>query len=113
MRPHLAPAIERVARLRGEATGRIDSAAALAEIENVLCEGYALALTGDAWSSRTEQRLHELISDASVPGRGRELRALGGEHARCRQELIALRSELAELRREHTRLLTASRAASV
>jgi hypothetical protein len=36
--------------------------------------GYAEALAGDAWLTDNERRLHELIDDASLAARGRELR---------------------------------------
>ena len=96
--------IERVAALRVQARGRTAPDALLAEIENTLTEGYAHALSGDAWSTRSEQRLHDLISNSDSPVRGRELRALATEHARFQNDVIALRRELAELRNDRDRL---------
>lgn len=96
--------IERVAALRELARGRPADAALLAKIEDTLTEGYAHALSGDAWSTRREQRLHDLVSDATSPVRGRELRALASEHAYVQRDVVALRRELAELRHERDRL---------
>lgn len=96
--------IERVAALRAGVRGRTSRDALLAEIEDTLTEGYAHALSGDAWSMRSEQRLHDLISNPESPVRGRELRALTYEHARFQSDVIALRRELAELRNDRDRL---------
>lgn len=104
MRPDLATMIERVAALRREVRGRMSGDALLAEIEDTLTEGYAQALSGDAWSMRSEQRLHDLISDPESPLRGREIRTLATEHARFQNDVIALRRELAELRDDRDRL---------
>lgn len=112
MRPDLATVIDRVAALRERAHMDAPDGRLLAEIEDTLTEGYAHALAGDAWSMRSEQRLHELISDAAdAPVRGRELRSLAGEHARFQNDVMALRRELAELRHERDRL-AATHAAS-
>jgi len=104
MRPDLATVIERVAALRQRARGHAPSERLMAEIEDTLTEGCAHALAGDAWSMRSEQRLHELISDAGSPVRGRELRSLAGEHARFQNDVMALRRELADLRNDRDRL---------
>jgi hypothetical protein len=85
--------------------------ALLAQIDDRLTEGYAWALSGDAWALRTEQCLHALASDTlSVDDRG--LRLLAREHARFRRDLVALRRELAALRRERDRLRAYWRALS-
>ena len=85
--------------------------ALLAAIDDRLTEGYAWALSGDAWSMRTERLLHELGSDTlAVHDRG--LRLLAREHARFRRDLIALRRDLAALRRERDRLRADWRASS-
>ena len=113
MRPDLASIIERVETLRAQTRARADRAdeALLEQIEDLLTEGYACALDGDAWSMRSE-RLHELISDSGSPVRGRELRKLASEHARFQREIVALRRELAELRHDRDRLRAGPRAAS-
>ena len=106
MSPDLAVMIERVARLRG-ARGSPPSVALLAEIDEVLTAGYARALNGDAWSTRTEERLHELIYDDTAPVRGRELRAIATDHAGFQRDLVELRAKLAELWNERNRLRAA------
>jgi uncharacterized protein YceH (UPF0502 family) len=108
MHPDLARMIERVHALHEQARDRAGVDRALLEkIEDVLTEGYARALEGDAWSMRSEQRLHELIDgdgDGDSLVRSRELRTLATEHARFQNEVMALRRELAELRHERDRL---------
>ena len=104
MSPDLTAMIERVRLLRDAVAGRTASVALLAEIDEVLTEGYARALNGDAWSTRTEERLHELINDPSEPVRARELRAVATDHAGFQRDLIELRERLAELWSERDRL---------
>jgi hypothetical protein len=104
--------IDRVARLCDGLAGRRPSSALMAEIDDVLAEGYARALNGDAWSIRTEERLHELISDPEVPVRGRHLRAVATDHAGFQRELIELRRRLAELGGERERLRDGSKSPS-
>jgi len=108
VRPDLLDITQRVARLRGDTVGGDASPELLARIEDALSEGYGRALTGDAWSMRTEARLQEIISDTSTPVRGRALRTIATEHAQFERDLIGLRRELAELRRDRDRLCTGS-----
>lgn len=61
---------------------------------------------------RTEQRLHELVSDTLVSVADGDLRALAREHARFSHDLVALRRELAALRRDRDRLRADWRASS-
>jgi ABC-type phosphate transport system auxiliary subunit len=110
--PDLATVIVQVAGLREVSASTTATEALLAQIEDRLTEGYAWALTGDAWSMRIEQRLHELGSDTCVVFDDRGLHALAREHARLRRDLIALRRELAALRRERDRLRADWRASS-
>ena len=112
MRPNLAAMIDRVVALREHVRDRAPDAALLVEVEDTLSEGYAHALAGDAWSTRSEQRLHELINDAQSPVRGRDVRSLAAEHGRLQREVVALRRELAELRHERDRLRAGSHARS-
>ena len=86
-------AIARVRSTSEQLAGLPARDVAIQEIEDALCEGYAEALAGDAWLTDNERRLHELIDDASLAARGRELRR-----------------ELAELRRQHDRVRSGSRA---
>ena len=114
MRPDLATMIERVQGLRARTRGRAGGAdePLLVQIEDVLTEGYAHALDGDAWSMRSEERLHELISDTESVVRGRELRKLSSEHARFQREIVMLRRELAELRHDRDRMRSGARASA-
>lgn len=107
----LAAMIDQIAELRDVAASRTPTQALVGQIEDGLAAGYACALTGDAWSMRTEQRLHELAGGA-VPVAAHDLRALACEHARLRRELIALRRELAQLRNDGDRLRADMRASS-
>lgn len=86
--------------------------ALLERIEDALSEGYGVALEGDAWSLHSAERLHEIISDTRTPVRGRAVRTIATEHARFKRDLIALRCELAQLRRQRDRLYARSHAYS-
>jgi hypothetical protein len=101
MPPDLTPISARVVRLRENSAGVAPTAELLAEIEDALMEGYACALSGDAWSLATEQRLHELMTD---PNSGSELGALAADHASFQRQLIGLRRALSELWRDRDRL---------
>lgn len=85
---------------------------AVREIDDVLTAGYARALEGDAWLMQTEERLHELIDDASAPARGRELRTIAREHDHFQRSVIELRRALEALRLERTRMRSRSRVTS-
>ena len=111
MRPELATMTERVAALRERSAAPAAAEAVLDEIEDALAEGYAQALAGDAWSMRSEQRLHDLISSVD-PVRGGDLRTLAGDHTRFQHDLIELRRELAALRRERDRLRATTQASA-
>lgn len=101
---------ERVVALRDRVRRPAASEALSAEIEETLTEGYAHALSGDAWSMRSEQRLHDIINDPDSPARGKEIRALANEHAAVQRDIFSLRRELAELRQDRDRLRTGSAA---
>ena len=85
---------------------------AVREIDDVLTEGYARALEGDAWLMHAEERLHELIDDPSAPKRGRELRTVAREHDDCQRSVIELRRELEALRQERSRMRSRAHAGS-
>ncbi len=109
MRTDLATMIERVVALRHQVRRPDPGDALFAQIEETLTEGYGHALSGDAWSMRSEQRLHDLISDSDSPARGKEIRAVANEHAALQRDVVALRRELAELRHDRDRLRTDAR----
>lgn len=110
MCPDVQLAIARVRSTSERLAGLPARDVAIQEIEDALCEGYAEALAGDAWLTDNERRLHELIDDASLAVRGRELRLLARAHAEFQCGVIELRRELAELRRQHDRVRSGSRA---
>ena len=85
---------------------------AVGEIDDVLTQGYARALEGDAWLSQTEERLHDLIDDVTAVKRGRELRTIAREHDHFQRSVIELRRELEALRLERTRIRSRSYAGS-
>jgi hypothetical protein len=101
MRPDLSTISDRVTSLRAESAGDAATDELLADIEDALMEGYAWALSGDAWSLATEERLHELMTD---PDSGGELGELAADHARFQRQLIGLRRALSELWRDRDRL---------
>jgi hypothetical protein len=104
MPPDVRTATDRVIAIRARLCGEPAREGSWQECDDALSEGYAQALAGDAWLARTEQRLHELIDDTSIPVRGRDLRMLMREHGDVERALIELRRELDSLRREHDRL---------
>ncbi|MBW3608896.1 MAG: hypothetical protein KY463_11160 [Actinobacteria bacterium] len=110
MRPDLATMIERVTLLRERCARGARDEGLLEQIEDVLSEGYAQALAGDAWSNSTEERLQQRISGEGEPFRARRLRLrlLATEHAQFQRELVALRRGLAELRHDRDRLCVGS-----
>lgn len=112
MRADVDTATERIIAARLRLAAVPARAVRLQEVEDVLCEGYAQALAADAWLMKTEGRLHELIDDASLAARGRDIRSLSGEHGRVQRSVMELRRELAALRAEHDRLRTRSHASS-
>ena len=87
--------------MRADSAAQDESEVSLADVENVLTEGYAEALAGDAWTMRAERTLQDLLQSAASPARALSLRALAREHAAFQYELIALRRELAALRAQH------------
>jgi hypothetical protein len=104
MRPDVQSATDRVIAIRARLRRDPGRESSLDETEDALSEGYAQALAGDAWLAQSEQRLHELIDDASIPVRGRDLRVLVHDHGEIERCVIELRRELEGLRREHERL---------
>ena len=104
MDPDLTPISDRVAEMCARAERFADGPGLLEEIESVLCDGYAEALAGDAWSARTERRMQELIIAIPAPGAARELRGLSRRHGDFQVRLVLLRRRLVALRAEFDRL---------
>jgi hypothetical protein len=110
MRPDIDTALQRVSAVRARVADLGDRVS-VQEIEDELCDGYAQALEGDAWLTHADDQLHAIILDIASPVRGRRLRVLAAEHGEFQRSVIALRRELAALRREHDRLRANARAA--
>jgi hypothetical protein len=104
MDPDLTPISDRVDELRARAERATASPRLLQEIETVLCDGYAEALAGDAWSARMERRMQELIVAIPAEGAARELRVLSRSHGDFQVRLVLLRRRLVALRSEFDRL---------
>jgi hypothetical protein len=75
----------------------------LAEIEDVLSEGYASALAGEARMFKLEERLDDLL-DSGDESRARELRLIVREHRAAERSVATLRSALAGLHSEFVAL---------
>jgi hypothetical protein len=103
MRPDVDSATERVIALRARLADSPAAGVAPQKIEDELCVGYVCALEADAWLSGVEERLQASFEDSPLDAR-EEVLALVAEHAKFQRSLIALRRELAGLRREHDRL---------
>jgi hypothetical protein len=103
MRPDVDSATERVIALRTRLAEPHAAGPALQTIEDELCVGYVCALQADAWLSGVEERLQASFEERSLDARG-QVRAVAAEHAKLQRGVIALRRELAALRREHDRL---------
>ena len=111
MSPDLTTMLERVIRLREELAARRPTPAQLDEIEDVLTEGYAHALDGDAWSTRTEERLLNSFRGSNTRVCARDQIAAMAERSSVQRELLELRRELTELWSERDRLRSGSRRA--
>src|SRR3954447_22796102 len=90
---------------------RLDAVAAtpelrLSQLEDLLTEGYARALEGEAQSRRLEQRLAKLLPDIDKPGVAKEIRRLTLQRRTVDQAVSDLRAKLAAVR---ARMTAASR----
>lgn len=112
MHPDLVTMTERATRLRAQVVGGSPTQQLLTEVDDALADGYAMALSGDAWSMRVGQRLHDLIVQAVGNDRDQRLRALSNERACCQRELDDLRRALVGLRAARDSLRARSRAPS-
>lgn len=88
--------VARAARSRGD--GEL-----LVEIEDVLSEGYSVALSGEARMVRLEEELDSLLNSGEKR-RARELRTLLTEHRATERSVATLRSMLARLHHEFVAL---------
>lgn len=110
MRPEVETATARVIALH-ERLADSPADVPLQKLEDELCVGYAHALAGDAWLAEIEQHMQALVSDCSLDAR-RDLNSIAIEHAEFQRSVVALRRELARLRREHDRLRVGARASA-
>lgn len=105
MHPDLTPISDRVQALCERAGRRAAPDPVLVgEIERTLCDGYAEALEGDAWSAQMERRMQELIVRIPAAGAARELRVVAKRHGDFQVHLVLLRRRLVRLRAEFDRL---------
>jgi hypothetical protein len=82
---------------------RLDAVAAradlsLSELEDLLTEGYARALDGEAQSRRLEQRLATLLPEMDEPRVATEIRRLTLQRRTVDQAVSDLRAKLASVR---------------
>jgi hypothetical protein len=68
------------------------------EIEDLLTEGYAHALAGEAQSRRLERRLIQLLEDIDKPAVAKEARRLSLQRRTVDQAVADLRGKLARVR---------------
>jgi uncharacterized coiled-coil protein SlyX len=87
----------RIERLRNRAASGPLTAQLVAEIEDVLTEGYISALQADARSRRLRERVDALVDDPDAPPAAEEVRQLGSERRMLEQSVHALRKRLSGL----------------
>jgi hypothetical protein len=92
---------DRLDALCERAARRGDDAAVMAEMNDLLSEGYARALLAEARLIALEERLTDRIADLSA-GRVEEVRLLAGEHRAAERAVTRLRARLADV---HERFL--------
>jgi hypothetical protein len=68
------------------------------ELEDLLTEGYARALAGEAQSRRIERRLTQLLADIDQPAVAKEARRLALQRRTVDQAVADLRGNLARVR---------------
>lgn len=102
--PELPQITLRIARLCERVRASPGRPSLLCEVEDALCDGYAHALAGDAWSMRAQARMLELIGAAHAPGGATGLHALAREHFEFEAHLTALRVQLSALKDEYRAL---------
>jgi hypothetical protein len=99
-----AELLERIDRLAARAeTARAD-ARLLAEMEDVLAEGYMQALTGEARSRRIATRLERLVDTLDEPGAAVEARRLAVQRRSLDTAISTLRLRLNAVREQFVRL---------
>ena len=94
----------RIDTLSARAAGVREDARLLAEIEDLLAEGYIEALNGEAKSRRLGERLERLVATIEEPGVAGEIRSLALERRSLDARIGELRAQLAVMRKHFIRL---------
>ena len=94
----LSTLLERIERGRREADRWPIGAATRDEIEDVLAEGYIVALTCESTSRRLDERLSSLVEALEDEDAAREARRLALEKRTLDSRVSDLRARLADLR---------------
>ena len=95
--PDLSSVVRRIGSLFERAYADGAERPAWAEVEEVLTEGYALALALEGRRSQIERRISRLVADPPGRDAGHELRGLSARHGELDRNVLWLRSLLAEL----------------
>jgi hypothetical protein len=99
-----AELLERIDSLSARAETPRGDAELLAEIEDVLAEGYMQALTEEAQSRRLRAQLERLVDTLDEPGAAVEARRLAVQHRTLDQRISTLRTRLNAIRNQFVRL---------
>ena len=94
----LSTLLERIERGRREADRWPIGAATRDEIEDVLAEGYIVALSCESTSRRLDERLSSLVETLEDKEAAREARRLAVQKRTLDSRVIDLRARLADLR---------------
>ena len=90
---------ERIEALATEPrTATLSSLQLAAAVEDLLCDGYAVALELDAAGSRAQQRIEELLAAPAGPRSGQQLRRLTRQRAAAAAQAADLRRRLEAMR---------------
>ena len=99
-----AELLERIDRLAARAESPHPDVALLAEIEDLLAEGYMQALTGEAKSRRIKTRLDRLVETLDQPDAAIEARRLAVQRRTLDHRIATLRDRLNAVREQFVRL---------
>lgn len=95
---------ERIGRLSDRASSEPEDSRLLAEIEDVLAEGYLVALNAEASSRRLAAQAEDLVERLDEPTAALELRRVSAQRRGIERRARMLRSELAVMREHFVRL---------
>jgi hypothetical protein len=94
----------RIERICSRASGASADERLLSEMEDLLAEGYLVALTGDARSRQLGARLEQLLETLDEPDSAREARRIALQKRSLDRRVDDLRSRLAVMREQFARL---------